>query len=58
MLPGNLPHVGIVAGKKSVSTGNPLIVHNIGSGPTLEDMLFDYEITGYYRYSGLSVSGE
>jgi len=28
----------------------PLIVHNIGAGPQLEDMLFDYKITGHYRY--------
>jgi uncharacterized protein YijF (DUF1287 family) len=29
-----------------------LIVHNIGSGPKLEDILFDYPITGHYRYYG------
>ena len=28
----------------------PLIVHNIGFGPKLEDMLFDNPITGHYRY--------
>lgn len=51
MLPGNLPHVGIVTDKISSTTGNPLIVHNIGSGPKLEDMLFDYKITGHYIYT-------
>ena len=51
MLPGNLPHIGIVTDKISNSTGNPMIVHNIGAGPKLEDMLFDYEITGHYRYA-------
>ena len=50
MLPGNLPHIGIVSDKLSVVTGNPLIVHNIGSGPSLNDMLFSYQITGHYRY--------
>lgn len=50
MLPGNLPHIGIVTDQKSAKTGNPLIVHNIGAGPKLEDMLFDYDITGHYRY--------
>ena len=50
MLPGNLPHIGIVTNKKDRETGNPLIVHNIGAGPKLEDMLFDYEVTGQYRY--------
>ncbi|MFA7044337.1 MAG: DUF1287 domain-containing protein [Bacteroidales bacterium] len=28
----------------------PLIVHNIGAGPKLENMLFNFEITGHYRY--------
>ena len=50
MLPGNLPHIGIVTDRFSPQTGNPLIVHNIGQGPQLEDMLFDYPITGHYRY--------
>ena len=50
MLPGNLPHIGIVTYKISTKTGNPLIVHNIGSGPILEDMLFTYRITGHYRF--------
>jgi uncharacterized protein len=50
MLPGNLPHIGIVTDKVSGETGNPLVVHNIGAGPRLEDMLFAYPITGHYRY--------
>ena len=50
MLPGNLPHIGIVTGRKSEITENPLIVHNIGAGPKLEDMLFDFKITGHYRF--------
>lgn len=48
ILPGNLPHIGIVSDKKS-EDGTPLIVHNIGSGPKLENMLFDFEITGHFR---------
>ncbi len=52
MLPGNLPHIGIVINRKSGITGNPLIAHNIGSGPKIEDMLFRYTITGHYRYYG------
>ena len=31
--------------------GRPLIVHNIGAGTQVEDMLFDYVITGHYRYA-------
>jgi len=30
-----------------------MIVHNIGAGPKLEDVLFDWKITGHYRYFGL-----
>ena len=50
MLPGNLPHIGIVIDKIHPETGNPFIVHNIGAGPQIEDMLFTYEITGHYKY--------
>lgn len=48
MLPGNLPHIGIVSDRKS-STGTPLIIHNIGRGTREENILFDYPITGHYR---------
>ena len=47
---GNRPHIGIVTSRRSLFGGRPLIVHNIGFGPELEDMLFDYPITGHYRY--------
>ncbi len=50
MLPGSLPHIGIVTHRVNPDSGNPMIVHNIGAGPKLEDMLFDYPITGHYRY--------
>ncbi|MCF6236907.1 MAG: DUF1287 domain-containing protein [Gammaproteobacteria bacterium] len=50
VLPGNLPHIGIVTDQISTKTGSPLIVHNIGSGPQLEDILFKYKITGHYKY--------
>ena len=50
MVPGNLPHIGIVTDKYNKETGNPMIVHNIGRGPKLEDMLFSFKITGHYRY--------
>lgn len=49
MLPGNLPHIGIVINKKS-DKNTPLIVHNIGEGPKINDILFNYPITGHYRY--------
>ena len=53
MLPGNLPHIGIVIDSVLGSSSKPLIVHNIGSGPVVEDILFDYPITGHYRYYGI-----
>ncbi len=50
MLPSNLPHIGIVVEKTDPDSGNTLIVHNIGRGPEIQDMLFNYKITGHYRY--------
>ena len=52
MLPGSLPHIGIVVRQRSADGQRPLIVHNIGAGPQLEDRLFDFPITGHYRYPG------
>lgn len=48
-LPGALPHIGIVSHKRS-ARGVPLIVHNIGWGTRIEDVLFTYRITGHFRY--------
>ncbi|MFO1186915.1 MAG: DUF1287 domain-containing protein [Alphaproteobacteria bacterium] len=50
---GSLPHIGIVSDELTPDGARPLIVHNIGEGPKLEDMLFDYPITGHYRYPGV-----
>lgn len=47
-LPSGVPHIGLVSSQRY--GGRPLIVHNIGAGTQLEDMLFDYAITGHYRY--------
>lgn len=52
MLPGNLPHIGIVIDEKSNNGKIPLIAHNIGEGPKISNMLFDYPITGHYQYRG------
>jgi uncharacterized protein YijF (DUF1287 family) len=51
-LGGNVPHIGIVVNVKSRETGRFLIVHNIGEGPKMEDVLFAWKITGHYRYFG------
>lgn len=45
---GWLPHVGIVTDRIAPS-GRPMVVHNIGAGPQLEDVLFAWEMTGRYR---------
>lgn len=50
-LPGNLTHIGIVVNKKSADGKRFLIVHNIGNGQVMEDVLFKYTITGHYQYS-------
>ncbi len=50
LLPGNLPHIGIVTDRRLGNGRRPLIVHNIGRGTVLEDMLFSYDVTGHYRY--------
>jgi uncharacterized protein YijF (DUF1287 family) len=49
-LGGNVPHIGMVVDRKSVQTGRYLIVHNIGQGPKMEDVLFQWKVTGHYRY--------
>jgi uncharacterized protein YijF (DUF1287 family) len=46
------PHIGIVVNRKKGNSERFMIVHNIGQGPVLEDMLFKYPITGHYRYYG------
>ncbi|HSD36385.1 MAG TPA: DUF1287 domain-containing protein [Rhodocyclaceae bacterium] len=50
ILPGNLPHIGIVSDRKVSGTGRPQVIHNIGAGPVEDDILFVYRITGHYRY--------
>lgn len=51
-LGGDVPHIGIVVKEKSAEGGRHLIVHNIGEGPKREDVLFEWKITGHYRYYG------
>jgi len=46
------PHIGIVTERPSADGARPLMLHNIGFGPQIEDMLFDLKITGHYRYGG------
>jgi uncharacterized protein YijF (DUF1287 family) len=50
-LGGGVPHIGIVVDRKAAS-GHYMIVHNIGHGPRMEDVLLNWKITGHYRYYG------
>lgn len=51
-LGANGPHIGIVVDCKSGQAGRYMVVHNIGRGPQMEDVLFSWKITGHYRYFG------
>lgn len=51
IVPPNLPHIMIVSHEPSpVEPARLQIIHNIGQGARIEDRLFDFEITGHYRY--------
>ncbi len=45
----NVTHIGIVSNKKTPDNIY-LIVHNVGAGQVLEDVLFAYKIIGHYTY--------
>jgi uncharacterized protein YijF (DUF1287 family) len=49
-LGGGVDHVGLVVNVWYKPTQRYLIVHNIGSGTLMEDVLFSWKITGHYRY--------
>lgn len=51
-LGGGVTHIGIVVDRKSADGSRYMIVHNIGQGPQLEDVLFNWKIIGHYRYFG------
>lgn len=45
-------HIGIIVDVPSATPGRYMILHNIGQGPKIEDILFAWKITGHYRYTG------
>jgi uncharacterized protein YijF (DUF1287 family) len=49
-LDGGQPHIGVVSAERSADGQRPLIVHNIGAGAQLEDVLFEWKMTGHFRY--------
>lgn len=49
-LGGGITHIGIVIDQMSRDGKRPLIVHNIGAGQVVEDLLNKYTIIGHYSY--------
>ena len=48
-LTNGIDHIGIVTNMQSDSADRYLIVHNIGAGTRIEDVLFAWTIKGHYR---------
>lgn len=46
---GRLPHIAIVVPAPDGGS-TPWIVHNIGQGPKCENRLFEFPLTGHYRF--------
>lgn len=44
-----LQHTGMISTRRSDDGQRFCVVHNMGSGAKIEDMLFRFEITGHYR---------
>ncbi|MEO6333951.1 MAG: DUF1287 domain-containing protein [Pyrinomonadaceae bacterium] len=50
-LNGNgMTHIGVISNLWNPGEKRHLIIHNIGSGARAEDRLFEWKITGHYRY--------
>jgi uncharacterized protein YijF (DUF1287 family) len=54
---GSTSHIAIVTDQLAPS-GRPMIIHNRGWGPELEDALFVDMITGHYRFTGLATGAK
>jgi len=49
LIGGRGTHIGLVSDRRGAK--GPLIIHNIGAGTREEDALFDWPITGRYRWA-------
>lgn len=49
MVRGSRPHIAIVVPSPTPG-GRPWIMHNCGFGPKMEDKLFEWKLTGHYRW--------
>jgi len=50
-LGGGVTHIGLVSSIRSADGKRFCIIHNIGAGQVLEDVLFDFKIIGHYRFA-------
>ncbi len=50
-LPDGRPHIGVLSAQVNAA-GTPLVVHNIGVGAKLEDVLHAWPIVGAFRVGG------
>ena len=50
-IPPHLPHIMIVS-DASGANGKSLVLHNIGRGTQEEDRLFEFKLTGHFRWTG------
>jgi uncharacterized protein YijF (DUF1287 family) len=49
-LPGGLPHIGIVSDRRAPGgSGRLMVVHNIGAGTRVEDVLLAWPPVGHFR---------
>lgn len=45
-----MTHIGLVSNTLNKRTKRHLIIHNIGAGTKAEDRLFEWKVTGHFRY--------
>ena len=51
IVPKNLPHIMVVSDQLSpLDPTRRLVIHNIGQGARAEDRLFEFGLTGHYRW--------
>ena len=49
ILPSGRDHIGMVVDRKNWR-GRYMVEHNIGEGPKIEDVLFEWKVNGHWRY--------
>lgn len=50
MLSGRLPHIALVTHRANADRSRSLLIHNIGAGARLEDVLFTFDLHGHFRF--------